>query len=162
MGNAAGLALMAIALVGAPLPPGWSVRPADQTALMLAVVGTSADDGQQGRALEHFQDNQIQDQEQSQQQQASLLALDRAKKAEQAANEALSARWDKIPPDAKAQILESQRTWINDETAGCTKQAAAASGDDVAKGAVFAKCDTVATRARTEWLKQYLSAPTGK
>jgi uncharacterized protein YecT (DUF1311 family) len=163
MGNTAGLALMAMALVGAPLPPSWNVRPADQTASMLTVVGTSADDGQQGRALEHFQDNQTQDQNQlTEQQQAALLALDRAKKAEQAANEALSARWDKIPPDAKAQILESQRAWINDETAGCTKQAVAASGDEVAKGAVFAKCDTAATQARTEWLKQYLSAPTGK
>jgi uncharacterized protein YecT (DUF1311 family) len=62
----------------------------------------------------------------------------------------------------KAQILESQRAWINDETAGCSKQAAAASCDDVAKGAVFAKCDTVATQARTVWLKQYLLVAAGK
>jgi uncharacterized protein YecT (DUF1311 family) len=163
MGNAIGTALMAIALLGAPLPPSWNVRPADRTSWMLTVVGTSAEDGQEGRALEHFQDNQTQDQEQeSQQQQASQLALAKAKKAEQSANEALSARWDAITPDARAQVLQSQRVWINDETADCNKQADAASGDDVAKDTVRAKCDTVATQARTQWLKQYLPPGAGR
>jgi uncharacterized protein YecT (DUF1311 family) len=148
--------MLATALLGAAPLPSWNVRPADATASMLTIVGTSAEDGQEGRALEHFQDGQIQD-AQSQQQQAALLALDKAKKAEQSANDALSARWDAIAPDTKAQILQGQRVWINDETADCNKQADAASGDGVAKDTVRAKCDTVATQARTLWLKQYLS-----
>jgi uncharacterized protein YecT (DUF1311 family) len=155
MGTAIGSALMAITLLGAPLPPSWNVRPADGAASMMPVVGTSAEDGQEGGAIKHFQDSQIQDQE-SQQEPPAQLALERAKKAEQAANEAFSARWDKIGPDTQAQILQSQKVWINDETAGCDKQADAAAGDDVAKDTVRAKCDTVATQARTEWLKQYL------
>jgi uncharacterized protein YecT (DUF1311 family) len=128
---------------------------------MLGVVGTTADGNSQlGGALDHFQNNQIQDEQTTEPR--AQLALDRARKAEQAANDALSARWDKIAPAAQAQILQDQRTWINDETAGCNKQADAASGDDVAKDTVRAKCDTVATQARTEWLKQYLPVSAGR
>jgi len=146
---------MAVALFGAPLPPSWNVGPADRTSSMLTVVGTSAEDGREGGALKDFQDGQIQDQE-SQQEQAAQRALERAKKAEQVANEAFSATWDKIAPGAQAQILPGQRVWINDETAGCDQQADAASGDGVAKDTVRAKCDATATQARTVWLKQYL------
>jgi uncharacterized protein YecT (DUF1311 family) len=153
---------MAAALLGAPLPPSWNVRPADVTASMLAVMGTSADgNAQLGGALGHFQDNQVNDQE-AQPEPPAQAALDRAKKAEQAANDALSARWDKIMPATQAQILQGQRAWINDETAGCDKQADAASGDDVAKATVRAKCDTAATQARTDWLKQYLPGAAAK
>jgi uncharacterized protein YecT (DUF1311 family) len=155
MGSAVGLALMAMALYGGPPSPGWNTIAGGATAAMMPIMGSSAEDGQEGRALEHFQDNQIQDETQ-QQQQTSLVALDRAKKAERSANEALSARWDAIAPDTQAQILQSQRAWINEETADCNKQADAAAGDGVAKDTVRAKCDTLATQARTEWLKQYL------
>jgi uncharacterized protein YecT (DUF1311 family) len=161
MGNAIGAALMAMALLGAPLPSSWNVRPADGTASAMPDRGTPEEGAREGQALENFQGQQIQDEE-TQQQQPSQLALDKAKKAEQAANEALSATWDEIAPDTKAQILEGQRAWINDETAACNKQADAASGNGVAKDTVRAKCDTLATQARTAWLKQYLPAPAGK
>ncbi len=127
---------------------------------MMAIVGTSAEDGQEGRALEHFQDSQIQD-ETIQQQQASQRAFDKAKQAEDAASKALSAVWDEISPDTKAQILAGQSAWINDETVACNKQADAASGDSTAKDTVRAKCDTLATQARTDWLK-HLPPPSGK
>jgi uncharacterized protein YecT (DUF1311 family) len=153
---------MAAALLGAPLPPSWNVRPADRTSSMLSPVGraTSDSNAEVEGAVNSFQNNQVQDEETDEP--PAQKALDRAKKDEQAANEALSARWDKITPAAQTQILLGQRAWINDETAGCDKQADAASGDDVAKATVRAKCDTAATKARTDWLKQYLPGADAK
>jgi hypothetical protein len=153
---------MAAALLGAPLPQSWNVGPADRTSLMLSPVGRATTDSnsQVEGAVNSFQNNQVQDEEADER--PAQLALDRAKKDEQAANEALSARWDKITPDTQAQILQGQRAWINDETAGCDKQADAASGDDVAKATVRARCDAAATKARSDWLKQYLPGAAAK
>jgi len=156
MGLTLGAAVAALALIGATGPADWNARPKDGKADLMRPLGSMVGSDQEEQALQHFQDQQMSDQN-VKQQQDSQVALDKATAQDEAADKALNGTWDLISPDVRAQILPNQRAWITDTATDCDKKGTAASRDDTVRKTVRLKCDTVATQARTDWLKQYVS-----
>jgi uncharacterized protein YecT (DUF1311 family) len=157
MGLTLGAAVAALALIVAAAPTDWNARPTDGTADVMRPLGSMVGSDQEEQALQHFQNEQLSDQE-IQAQQDAQIALDKATNQDEAADKALNGTWNLISADVRAQILPNQRAWITDTAADCDKKGTAASRDATIRKTVRLKCDTVATQARTDWLKQYLPA----
>lgn len=92
------------------------------------------------------------DQQTAQQNQADL---DLAKAENQLANQTLNAVWSSLGPETRGALLDVQRAWIKKKTADCNIKAAEASTDALIMEAARLRCDTEATRARAEDLKNY-------
>jgi uncharacterized protein YecT (DUF1311 family) len=81
--------------------------------------------------------------------------LSLAKTDNQLANQTITAVWRNVPPDTRAEMLESQRGWIRSKTASCNVVAAGASTDATEQETARLRCDTKATQERTQFLQQY-------
>ena len=72
------------------------------------------------------------------------------------ATQAINEIWKSLPEETRTDMLEMQRAWIKKKTADCNIKAAEASTDTAVKEAVRLRCDTEATRSRSDELRELI------